>query len=196
MTALMIYSLAGKLIVKKSDWAVVETSGAGFKVLISERASRALPKTGSRVKLFCHLHSSENDICLYGFLSEEDLKIFELLTSINGIGPKAALKVLGVMKPEQLLAAIKSGRSDLLIKAAGVGSKKANRIILELKDKISKAIKLKPGDDAELESDLKLEGVLKSLGYRKEEIKNALRSMPAKAKTIEEKLKIAFKNLG
>ncbi len=192
----MISSLSGKLIIKKSELAVLEVNGIGFTLLISERTSRQLPKVGSRVRVFTYLHVSENALALYGFIAEDELRIFELLTSINGIGPKAAMRVLGVMKPENLGAAIKSGRSDLLVKAAGVGSKKANRIILELKDKIGKTIKGKLGDGAEIDTELKLEGVLKSLGYRKEEIKNALRTMPAKAKTIEEKLKIALKQLG
>src|SRR3989344_4786490 len=191
----MIRSLSGKLILKKPEFAVLEVHGIGFSVLISERTSRLLPKIGSRVRIFTHLHVSENAIALYGFITEDELKIFELLTSINGIGPKAAMRVLGVMKPENLGAAIKSGRSDLLIKAAGVGSKKANRIILELKDKIGKTIKGKIGDGAEIDIDLKLEGVLKSLGYRKEEIKDALRTIPIKTKTIEEKLRAALKNL-
>jgi len=191
----MISSLSGKLTIKKPELAVIETNGIGFTILVSERTSRQLPKAGSRVRVFTYLHISENAIALYGFITEDELKTFELLTSINGIGPKAAMRVLGVMKPENLGAAIKSGRSDLLIKAAGVGSKKASRIILELKDKIGKTIKGKVGDDAEIDTDLKLEGVLKSLGYKKEEIKDALRIIPIKAKTIEEKLRAALKSL-
>lgn len=190
----MINSLSGKLIAKKHDTAIVEVSGIGFKISISERTSQQLPKPGQRVKLFTHLHSSENNLALYGFLNENELQIFELLTSLNGVGPKAALRVLGVMNPEKLIAAIKSGRSDLLIKAAGVGSKKANRIVSELKDRVAK-IGSKVNDDLGWESDIKLEGILGSLGYKREEVKEALKNIPTKAKTLEEKLKIALKNL-
>ncbi len=187
----MIHHISGKLVSKKNQSAVIEANGIGFKLLISKRTSRALPKEGSRAKLFSYLHLYENNPTLYGFLSEKELQVFELLNSINGIGPKASLRIMDVMKPENLLSAVGQGRSDLLTKAAGVGAKKAARIILELKDKIIEEVA--KGDIPAAESDAKLEGVLRSLGYRKEEIREVIRSINPREKTFEAKLKSALK---
>ena len=189
----MIYSISGKLIIKKPQFAVVEASGIGFKILISNRTFRQLPKIGKGVKLFSHLHIYDSNAEIYGFSEERELEIFELLISINGIGPKAGLKILGVLKADNLLAAVKGGRSDLLVKAAGVGAKKANRIVLELKDKIGREIKLGKADD--IETDLKLEEILRSLGYKKAEIEIAAKNINPKLKTLEERLKATLKNL-
>lgn len=189
----MLYSLSGKLIIKKPQLAVVETAGLGFKLLISSRTFRKLPKLGSRIRLFCYVYSSQSGTELYGFLEEKEREVFELLNSINGIGPKAAIKILDEMKIENLLTAISRGRSDLLIKAAGIGRKKASRIILELSDKIKKQ-KIRDENDS-MESDLDLEEILKALGYKQNQIREAIRKIPPKSKTLQEKIKSALKIL-
>ena len=186
----MIYSLSGKLIAKKSNFAVVETGGIGFKVSICLRTLRQLPKAGSKIKLLTYLHVSQNGAEIYGFLTEKELEFFELLITINGIGPKAAMKILEVMKIENLMAAVKQGRSDLLVKAAGIGSKKAARIILELSGKIKQE---KSGDIEEMESNLKVEKVLRSLGYKQNEIQEAVKQISPKAKTLEEKVRSSLR---
>lgn len=190
----MIYSISGKLIIRKPNLAIIESNGIGFKIVISKRTFRELPKTGSRVRLFCHLRAYENEVALYGFVQENDLEIFELLNSINGIGPRAALRLQEVMSGPKLLGAVKSGRVDLLSEAAGVGAKKAARIIMELKDKISRFSKIGSQD---LELDLDLEAVLKSLGYKQKEVKIALAKISEKTATskLEERLRAALKIL-
>jgi Holliday junction DNA helicase RuvA len=189
----MLYSLFGKIIVKQPQFTAIEVNGIGFKVLVSSRTSRNLPKIGTRTRLFCATILSREDIELYGFLTQEELEIFELLNSINGIGPKAALKILNEMRPESLLSAISRGKAELLTRAAGVGAKKANRIILELADKIKKQ-KIESGA-SQLEFDFDLEEILKSLGYRQNQIRETIRKIPSKAKTIQEKIKFALKLL-
>lgn len=202
----MISFLQGKVEFKTQKYAVLNVNGIGFKISISSRTSRNLPKIGTKVKLFCATILTRENIELYGFLSQEELEIFDLLNSINGIGPKASLKILNEMRPESLLLAIRGGKAELLTKAAGVGAKKANRIILELADKIKKSA-LRRGflrhgsgqagqDEAEqMEFEFDLEEILKSLGYRQNQIREAIRKIPIKSKTLQEKIKLALKIL-
>lgn len=189
----MIYSLFGKLIVKKQGFAVVEVNGIGFKIFVSSETARKLPKINERIFLFCYTSVKQNGIELYGFLTEKELEIFELLLSADGVGPKAGLKILGITKIDSLLAAIKQGRSDLLTRAAGIGDKKAQRIVLELKDKIKR---YKSDDEVALmETDVDIERALKSLGYKQSEIREAVKNIPSKIKKIEDRLKTALKFL-
>jgi len=189
----MIYSLAGKLIFKKPNLVVVEAAGIGFKILVSSGTSRRLPKAGSRIKLFCFTCLNREGIDLYGFLTEKELGVFETFISINGVGPKAALKVLGTMSIERLLSAVEHGRTDLLTRAAGVGRKKAARIIFEMQgrfkeEKSKELVSL-------LEANAELAAVLKELGYKQKEIQAVIQKIPDKAQKIEEKLRAALKLL-
>jgi Holliday junction DNA helicase RuvA len=189
----MISFLQGKIEFKTQKYIVLNVNGIGFKILVSSRTSRNLPKIGSRAKLFCATILTRENIELYGFLSQQELEIFELLNSINGVGPKAALKILNEMRPESLLAAISRGRSDLLTRTAGVGQKKANRIILELADKIKK--QKSEAEIGQMEFEFDLEEILKSLGYKQNQIREVIRKIPPKTKTIQEKIKFALKFL-
>ncbi|MEK7553085.1 MAG: Holliday junction branch migration protein RuvA [Patescibacteria group bacterium] len=189
----MIYSLFGKLIVKKQGFIVIEVNGIGFKIFVSSETARKLPKINERIFLFCYTSVKQDGIELYGFLTEKELEIFELLLSADGVGPKAGLKILGITKIDSLLAAIKQGRSDLLTRAAGIGDKKAQRIVLELKDKIKR---YKSDDEVALmETDIDIEKALKNLGYKQAEIKEAIKNIPSKIKKIEDRLKTALKFL-
>ena len=187
----MISFLQGKVEFKTQKYAVLNVNGIGFKISVSSRTSRNLSKIGTKTKLFCATVLTRENIELYGFLSQPELEIFDLLNSINGIGPKAGLKILNEMRPESLMAAISRGKAELLTKAAGVGSKKANRIILELKDKIKKQKSEKEIGQMEFEFDL--EEILKSLGFKQNQIREAVRRIPPKSKTLQEKIKSALK---
>ncbi|MEK7555579.1 MAG: Holliday junction branch migration protein RuvA [Patescibacteria group bacterium] len=190
----MIHSLSGKLIVKKSAFAVVEANGIGFKVFISPKTFKALPKINSRLRVFCSFHVKQDGAELFGFLKEDELEFFEMLNSITGVGPRTALKITGIADIDKLLTAVNQQRADLLIKTSGIGKKTANRIILELSDRI------KSKKDEELislmESDGDIEDALKGLGYRQREILEALKKIPSKLTKTEERLKTALKFLG
>ncbi|MEK7143885.1 MAG: Holliday junction branch migration protein RuvA [Patescibacteria group bacterium] len=188
----MIYSLSGKLIVKNPNFAVIETGGIGFKIFISPRTGKNLPKNG-KVRFFCSLIPHREGLDLYGFLNEKELEIFELFLSIAGIGPKAALKILGVDDVNGLLAAINEGRGDLLAKAAGVGTKKAERVILEMRGKIQ--TKQNKENLKLMENDIETESALKNLGYKKEKIANAIKQIPSDILKKEERIKAALKIL-
>src|SRR3989344_5204019 len=138
----MIYSLFGKLLVKKSNFAVIEPGGIGFKIFISSKVSHKLPKIGSKAKLFCYTNVRQDGLELYGFFNEEELEIFELFISINSIGPKIALRILSELPIDSVISAIDKNRPDILSKISGVGKKTAERIILELRGKIkNKSVK-------------------------------------------------------
>ena len=189
----MIYSISGKLTAKKQNFAVAEANGIGFKIFIGLRTLRQLPKIGEKASFFCYTSVKQDGIELYGFLTEKELEIFELLLSADGVGPKAGMKILDIAKIDSLLAAIKQGRSDLLTKAAGIGDKKAQRIVLELKDKIKH---YKSDEEVALmETDADIEKALRNLGYKQAEIREAVKNIPQKVKKIEDRLKAALKNL-
>lgn len=186
----MIYSVSGKLAIKSNNFVVVETGGLGLKIMTGERTIKALPPAGAAVKLFSYLHARENAMELYGFLSEEALIYFEMLISVAGVGPKSALAILDVAPIEELSAAIKEGRPDLLTRASGIGRKTAERVIVELRSKVQSA---KSGLVVEkMETDADLIETLANLGYRREEAREALAKVDPKVHGIEGRLKAAL----
>lgn len=188
----MIYSLSGKLIVKKPQFIAIKTNGIGFKIFTLSKPIKPL-KIGSRISVFCSVQVRQDGIDLYGFLTEKELEIFELFISADGIGPKAALKILEMAKIDSLLAAIKQGRSDLFTRVSGIGEKKAQRLILELKDKI-KHYKSEE-EVAMMETDGDIEKALKNLGYKKTETTEAIKHISPQIEKMEERLRAALKFL-
>lgn len=191
----MIYSVAGKLVLKSNNFVVIETGGLGWKVMVGEGTLKALPHVGSNgnhpdVKLFSYMNVRENGIELYGFTREEELVYFEMLISVSGVGPKSALAILDVAPLEELSAAIKTGRPDLLTRASGIGRKTAERVIVELRTKVQSA---KSGLVIEkMETDADLIEALSGLGYRREEARAALAKVDAKVVGVEDRLKAAL----
>jgi len=189
----MIYSISGKLISKGANLAVVEVSGIGLKIFTNARTLNALPPAGANVRFFTHLHVREDALDLFGFLDAEELRFFELLISVSGVGPKSALSVLEVSELKNLSAAIKEGRPDLLTRASGIGGKTAERIILELKSKVSAA--KSEATVGKMDTDADLVETLVGLGYRKEQAKAALGKVDEKVTNLEARLKAALKFL-
>jgi len=132
----MIAHLRGTLLEKHPNQAVVEAGGVGYDVAISISTFSALPEPGAEVRLRVHTHVREDAIALFGFMTAEEKAIFERLISVSGIGPKLALTVLSGLAVPDLSAAIRGGAADRLVRIPGVGKKTAERIILELKDKL------------------------------------------------------------
>lgn len=190
----MIYSVRGTLREKKDHFAVVEVGGVGIKIILNKRTLHALPNPGTPLSLFCHLHVKEDALELYGFEKEAELDLFELLISVSGVGPKSALSVLEIAEFAQLSAAIKEGRPDLLTRASGIGRKTAERIILELKNKVE----AKRSDIMirKMESDSDIVEALTGLGYRRDQAKAALQNVDDKLVGLEARLKAALKILG
>lgn len=133
----MIYSLRGKLIHKEIGLAVVECGGVGYGCKTSYSTVSRLGETGSEVTLFTHLAVRDDGIELFGFGDMQELNCFRQLISVSGVGPKAAIAILSDMTPEQFALIVASGDSKMITRTKGIGTKTAQRIVLELKDKIS-----------------------------------------------------------
>ena len=135
----MFYHLQGELCLADATGAVVDCGGVGYQVTISANTANALSdKLGQKVKLFTYLAVREDGVELFGFRTREELSCFKLLITVSGVGPKAALSILSVMTPDRFSFAVCTEDAKALAKAPGIGSKTAARIVLELKDKISK----------------------------------------------------------
>jgi Holliday junction DNA helicase RuvA len=189
----MIYSVSGKLAQKGLNFAIIETGGLGLKIWAGARTLAGLRGIDAEARLFTYFHVREEAMELYGFLSEEELRFFELLISVSGVGPKSALGILEVAKLEELSAAIKEGRPDLLTRASGIGRKTAERIIVELRSKVQS---VKAGLVVEkMEADADLIEALSNLGYRREEARQALSKVDSNVVDVSDRLKAALKIL-
>lgn len=132
----MIYSLNGKLIFSDASTAVVECGGVGYKCNVSLKTVGALPNVGEDVLLYTYMSVREDAVDLFGFINMDELRCFKLLISVNGVGAKVGIAILSEFTPDFVLAYISSGDYKALTSAAGVGPKLAQRIVLELKDKV------------------------------------------------------------
>ena len=134
----MIYSVSGTLVHLEPGVAVVECGGVGFKCLTSMNTQRKLPNIGGQVKLYTKLNVREDAMDLFGFATLAELSCFTMLTGVSGVGPRVGLAILSELVPEQVALAVASCDSKALTRASGVGAKLAQRIALELKDKVKK----------------------------------------------------------
>lgn len=139
----MIYSLTGTLLEKTAAEVVIDCGGVGYLAAIPATAAGALPAVGQQATVYTHLHVTENDVALYGFESAAQRGMFTQLTSVSGVGPKAALAILSALSPQKIALAAAAGDHKAFTAAQGVGPKLAQRIVLELKDKLAK--ELAPG---------------------------------------------------
>jgi Holliday junction DNA helicase RuvA len=132
----MIAFLRGTLLEKHPNQVIVDTNGVGYDVLIPVSTYSALPDTGAEVRLRIYTHVREDALLLYGFITAAEKAIFEKLISVSGIGPSVAIKVLSGLNTADLTTAIRNSQVDQLVRIPGVGKKTAERIVLELKDKV------------------------------------------------------------
>ena len=134
----MIYCLTGKIIKKTLNAVVLSCGGVGYYTQCPASVAGALPGVGKEATLYTVLSVTENDVSLYGFATEEQQACFEMLTAVSGVGPKVGLAILSVMEPDRVALAISAGDHKAFKAASGVGPKLAQRIVLELKDKVAK----------------------------------------------------------
>ena len=179
----MFYNLSGNLIFSDTSSVAIECGGIGFKCTVTLNTLKHLPPVGCKVTLFTYLHIREDAMELFGFYTEDELEFFKLLISVSGVGPKVAIGILSDFEPDKLSVCIVSGDSKTLTKANGVGAKLAQRIILELKDKIGNLSLQNSGSDNDAEfiaamptSDNISEAALAltALGYSQSEAMSAL----------------------
>ena len=179
----MYYYLSGDLAYCDLQTAVIDCGGVGYQCNITANTYRDISGKG-RVKLYTYLHVKEDALTLYGFSEEQEKQFFLLLISISGVGPKGALSVLSEMLPETFAAAVMAGDYRQISKANGVGPKLAQRICLELKDKLAKAdIKIpeaqRMASVADKEAFDEAAAILATFGYHKNEISKALEKCTA-----------------
>ena len=177
----MIHTLSGELIKRNENNFILENSGIGFQILSNQLTLSDLPAIGGKIRIFCFLYIRETRFELYGFLTEETLKFFELLNTISGIGPKTALGILDAGPVVNLMASIVERKIEFLTRSSGIGQKTAERIILELQNKIKLPKTFKGLTDA-IAIDDEVEGALVGLGYARNEARQLLKKAPPAGK--------------
>ncbi len=188
----MIASLHGKLESLGSDGAIINVGGIGFQVYMPTSTLSTLGKIGEEVKLHTYFHLREDNAALYGFASTDELGLFQNLIGVSGLGPKLALAMLSAMNIERLTMAIATSSADLLTEVPGIGKKMANRLILELKEKIGAGWITTPGVQL-AEENAEVVAALTSLGYSVSEATRAVASLPSDAKlSLEDRVKQAL----
>lgn len=182
----MISYVRGILAEKTPSMVVVEAGQVGYGIHVPASVLECLPSLGEEVRIYTHMQVKEDAVNLYGFLNRQDLEMFRQLIGVNGIGPKGALGILSALRPEELRLAIVSGDAKAIAKAPGVGAKTAQRLILDLKDKIDMEDLLpvmaenRPFTEQEMGGNAAREAVeaLMALGYSASEASGAVKRVP------------------
>jgi Holliday junction DNA helicase RuvA len=193
----MIGSLRGKLTEKRPNQILIDVGGVGYQVLIPLSTFAGLGALHEEISVLVHTHVREDQFSLYGFLTAREKQCFELLISASGVGPSLALKILSGMGLEQLIPAIRKGDLAQLVRIPGVGRKTAERVVLELRDKLA-VIDVpeagKPATRSQLESDVT--SALVNLGYDERSVEHAIEKTRSGATDFEELLRGALQLLG
>jgi Holliday junction DNA helicase RuvA len=186
---MVIASIEGTLKSLGDDCVVVDIGGISFRLQAPTSTLSTVGSPGERVQLHTHLQVREDSLTLFGFTTPDELKLFELLVSVSGVGPKVALAVLSALHPAQLATAVASGNDSLLSSVPGVGKKTAARIVLELKGKFEQTPVAIPYVHQEVRS------ALISLGYSASEATSAVAGLPDSPDlTLEEKIRLALQH--
>lgn len=190
----MIAYLKGKVVLFKWGFLIVNVGGVGYKVCVDPQINipNDIVDTQKDTELFIHQHIREDSSDLYGFLTFQELELFEKLISVNGVGPKAGINIMSAGKTDQILQAIISDNLGFFTAISGIGKKVAAKIILDLKSKISadKSINILNAGDSE-----DLVDALLGLGYKNTEISKVIGGIPLELKDTEEKMRWCLKKL-
>ena len=193
----MFYYLKGILTYKKENFIVIDCGGIGYKVFVP--TSLKTGDIGKEVKVYTYIYRKEDITDIYGFHSEDELNIFEIMISVSGVGPKAGLSILSTMESSKFALAVATNDAKTITKVPGIGPKLAQRIILELKDKMKKSdlVNHSNSDNITLLNDTSTESVdaLMVLGYSRDEAKKAVNAVNSSSMDIESIIKEALKIL-
>ena len=206
----MFYFISGKLALLRPGFAVVEAGGVGFKLTVSDRTYDAISPASAangNVKLFTHMAVREDDMELFGFCDEQELNTFKLLTTVSGVGPKAAMAILSCFTPEKFALAVCTEDRKAIAKANGIGPKTAARIILELRDKMMAEGTLPDTDAPSISLPnaasnavgggkmSEAQEALMVLGYSRSEVLNVLHTIDTAGLEVEGIIRAALKKL-
>ena len=199
----MLSYIKGELAEVFEDTIVVENNGMGINVKVPATVLSNIPSIGEDIKVYTYLYVREDAINVYGFLTRDDLNVFKLLLNVNGVGPKAALGILSTISANDLRYAVLSDDVNAIKKAPGIGAKTAQRLIIELKDKLkleseealilNANVGTKPSDDLILKNDA-IEALV-SLGYSQREAMDAVKKVAISNKNLDDIIKESLKNL-
>lgn len=191
----MLAYIKGQLEMKAKNYLVIDVGGLGYKVFMSENTINTIGEIGEIIKVYTHYRVREDDISIFGFKTQEELRMFELLISVSGVGAKSALVMLSCIEPSEFAIAVISDNIKLLTQIPGIGPKSAQRIILELKDKLkneqneesiesskTKAIKTNENIEEAISG-------LMVLGYSKKNIEKAFEHLDTEALSVEDLIK-------
>ena len=192
--------IKGVLDTKTNGYVVIEAGGIGYKIFMSLKSIESLGEVGNTVKVYTHYYVREDNISLYGFTSNDELRMFELLLSVSGIGAKSAIAMLSEITPSSFALAVISNDVSKLVKIPGIGNKTAARIILELKDKLKTEEALTASEETitAIKEDNKngeVIAALQVLGYTRKEIDKALEKIDIDSTALEDAIKQALKLL-
>lgn len=190
----MIIRLDGKILMKGDRFLVVGVNGVSYRVFCGPQTIKSAPKKDEQLSLWTHLHVREDAMELYGFKEYAELEFFEMLIGISGIGPKGALGVLAVAPLDNIKKAISSGETTYLTKVSGIGRKMAEKIVLELRDKLGGIGGI--GAGGILKEDQDVFSALQSLGYSLSEAREAMKNIPKNIEGTNNRIKEVLKNLG
>ncbi len=188
----MIAKLIGIVDSLHNNYAIINVGGVGYQVNLTDFTFGKL--AGKRnVEIYIYTYVREDVLALYGFMEMAEKEMFELLISISGIGPKAAMGILSIAEPKTIRVAILNDDASVLTRVSGVGKKTAERVILELKNKVAD---MSIDDKNEAVADSEALEALQSMGYSVVEAREALKDVPSEIKDISERIKMALKDLG
>ena len=201
----MIYFIKGELLTTEPGSIIVDTGSIAYKLFVSDNTISAFAsKIGSQIRVYTYLSVREDAMDLFGFHSLEEKNTFNMLITVSGVGPKAALAILSIMTPSAFAMAVNSGDAKAISKANGVGPKTAARVILELKDKLTKELSnirvsenvaQTPKSCADMSKYSDALNALIVLGYSRTEATNALRGLDTTSLSLEDMITAALKNL-
>ncbi|MBR3927426.1 MAG: Holliday junction branch migration protein RuvA [Clostridia bacterium] len=197
----MYAHICGILSEKLTDSVVIDASGVGYELSVSANTLSSCPQTGEEVKLFAYLSVREDAMELFGFSTREEKKMFLRLIGVSGIGPKTALGVLSALSVKDLSIALVTGDAQALSRAPGIGKKTAQRLVLELKDKVENEDLTSQGASAPLKNivgsgESEAIEALMALGYPASEAAKAVSAVSGQATKTDEILRLALKNMG
>lgn len=200
----MLAYIKGNLEIKNNDYIVIDVGGLGYKVNMSKRAIEKVGNIGDKIKVYTYYRVREDDISIFGFNTNEELRMFELLLSVSGIGAKVALTILSSIELAEFALAVITDDVTKIVKIPGIGKKSAQRIILELKDKLKEQQLAEENSDLDagnkvksnvIEQEENLQAIeeaisaLQILGYGKKEIEKAFEKLANKNVSVEELIK-------
>lgn len=191
----MFAYIKGSLEMKFKNYVVIDVGGLGYKIFMAENTINSIGEIGEIVKVFTYYRVREDDVSIFGFKTQEELRMFELLLSVSGVGAKSALAMLSCIEPSEFAIAVISNNVKLLTQIPGIGTKSAQRIILELKDKLKSEQNEEQIEESKIKSAKVSENVqeaisgLMVLGYSKKDIEKAFEHLTVETLSVEDLIK-------